>query len=219
MCELNNVAAYKKVIAMQTISWNVPEDSVRSHIPTKYSIRFGFTQWFIVYFDGTPFFRVSSTLMTIRSKPSVSNWEWDNGYLGQSNENEYPVRVANSGPSSGLEVSLLAHKQDHTSLCTQSDEDFVVNLSTPGETSQVNQFDFEVPISTNSLLSIEPKLTITSDVLSSFTPKQRGCFYDVERRLTYFKFYSANNCVMECLSNYTAMQCGCVLFNMPRMYL
>lgn len=160
--------------------------------------------------------------MTIRNNPNISKWEWDSGYKGDSVENEYPLRVIESGPQAGLEMSLIAHEQDHTSLCTANEEEFEVILSVPGESRNMknsNEFNIQVPISTDSLLSMEPELTITSEALRSYSPNQRGCFYNFERRLAFFEIYSYKNCIFECLANYTALHYGCVPFFMPRTYL
>lgn len=153
--------------------------------------------------------------MTTRSNTNVSNWEWDNGYLSESTENEYPLRVTHSG--NRLEMTLFEHNQGHLSLCGDNDEEFLVILSAPGDTSYYRS-QFRVPMSTNSFLEMEPKMTITSEALRSYTPRQRECFFNSERRLAFFKTFSDKNCIYECVSNYTAMVCGCVPFNMPRMY-
>lgn len=35
-------------------------------------------------------------------------------------------------------------------------------------------------------------------------------------KLRFYKNYTQANCEMECLSNYTKNECGCVKFSMPR---
>ncbi|KAJ0178603.1 hypothetical protein K1T71_005378 [Dendrolimus kikuchii] len=43
----------------------------------------------------------------------------------------------------------------------------------------------------------------------------RQCYFEGEKSLKYFSTYTAHNCWLECLSNYTFMKCGCVGFYMP----
>lgn len=51
---------------------------------------------------------------------------------------------------------------------------------------------------------------------SSFSPENRGCYFQGERELEFFKIYTKSHCVIECLSNYTVKTCGCAKFSMPR---
>lgn len=156
--------------------------------------------------------------MTTRNVSNVANWEWDRGYLRKSVDTEYPLRVADSGPDNGLTMTLIAHKQDQTSLCVANEEEFTVTLYTPGEFGEFSIVDFRATMPASLLLPIEPSLTITSEALRSYSPAKRECFYDSERRLAFFKIYTIRNCYIECISNYTAMLCGCVSFYMPSMY-
>lgn len=153
--------------------------------------------------------------------PNVLNWEWDSGYKGPSIEDEYPLRVDQSGRDTGLEITFVAHEQDRTSLCTANDEEFNVVLSAPGDSMNYQfeeEFDIDVPISTSSLLSMEPELITTSGELRSYSPGERGCFYNDERRLAFYKVYTKQNCEMECIANLTLMQLKCTAFYHPRKY-
>lgn len=153
------------------------------------------------------------------NNPNVSNWEWDGGYKGASGENEYPLRVDESGPDAGLEITLFTHDKDRTSLCTKNDEEFDVILSVPGESMNIallTTFEIKVPILTNSYILMEPKLTTTSEGLRGYSPNERGCFYNDERRLDFHKIYSENNCDLECATNYSMHLYGCAFFFSPR---
>lgn len=46
--------------------------------------------------------------------------------------------------------------------------------------------------------------------------ERRQCFFNEERYLQFFKVYTQQNCELECLTNFTLSQCGCVKFSMPR---
>ncbi|KAI8424617.1 hypothetical protein MSG28_003050 [Choristoneura fumiferana] len=58
----------------------------------------------------------------------------------------------------------------------------------------------------------------TSSSLRSYPPEIRQCYFPEERQLRYFLTYTASNCRLECLSNYTFQHCGCVWFHMPQKY-
>jgi len=65
---------------------------------------------------------------------------------------------------------------------------------------------------------IKPTLMTTSPGLRDYLPHKRQCYYSDEKRLEYFKFYSQNNCKLECFTNATLERCGCVAFYMPSKY-
>lgn len=54
------------------------------------------------------------------------------------------------------------------------------------------------------------------DSLRSFSPERRGCYFEGERQLKFFRAYTKANCDWECVTNYTLSMCGCVKFSMPR---
>jgi amiloride-sensitive sodium channel len=49
---------------------------------------------------------------------------------------------------------------------------------------------------------IIPEITQTDENLRSFTPEERGCYFEGERKLKYFKVYSRRNCELETLSEF-----------------
>jgi hypothetical protein len=56
----------------------------------------------------------------------------------------------------------------------------------------------------------------TNEDLRKFPPKIRGCYFEDEKKLKFFKIYTKNNCDLECMTNYNKEFCGCVHFSMPR---
>lgn len=59
-------------------------------------------------------------------------------------------------------------------------------------------------------------MVTSSGLRDYYTPQVRGCYFRSERQLRFFKLYSQKKCEMECLSNFTRDECGCVQFYMPR---
>lgn len=45
---------------------------------------------------------------------------------------------------------------------------------------------------------------------------RRQCYLKDEKYLQHFQIYTQSNCELECLTNLTLKDCGCVLFYMPR---
>lgn len=157
-------------------------------------------------------------MMIVKNKPNITNWNWDDGYKAKISKNEYPMRVGDPGRLAGLELSLASRKQDHTIFCTAY-EGFLVILSSPGTLFETSLTQFHAYYSVDILVSVEPKLTITSDILRSYDPDQRECFFSSERPLRFFKTFTKYNCKLECVANFTQIQCGCVQFYLPRKCL
>lgn len=155
--------------------------------------------------------------MIIKNNPNVSNWEWEKGYLDASMESDYPFRITESGPDFGLKLSLIVHEQDYTSMCAYNEDEFYMFLTVPTETRDLNPTTFHIPISTDSLISIEAQLNVISNSIRNWNINKRNCAYGSDHPLTYFKSYSTTNCLKECLSNLTAKTCDCVPYFMPRM--
>lgn len=54
----------------------------------------------------------------------------------------------------------------------------------------------------------------TADELVNYKPKDRRCYFSSERKLKYYKIYNQQNCLNECLIDFTLETCGCVGFHM-----
>jgi acid-sensing ion channel, other len=65
---------------------------------------------------------------------------------------------------------------------------------------------------------ITPEIIQTDEDLKSIDPKKRGCFFEGERKLKFFKVYSRRNCEYECISNYLGSlnDFNCTQFHMAR---
>lgn len=162
-----------------------------------------------VVFDG---------MKMMKKIPKVSDWSLENGYKNISiGENEYPIRVGYSDKQTALDISMLSDTRDLTQYCKEFSSGFKVILTTPGESFEMSRNFFRVPLSAKSTITVNPILTTTSDALRNYFPMQRKCFYNSERQLRFFKFYSKSNCEAECLTKFINDTCGCVKFFMPSM--
>jgi acid-sensing ion channel, other len=73
-----------------------------------------------------------------------------------------------------------------------------------------NGHDFEVLIT--------PEIITTDEGLKSYDPMKRGCYFQGERKLKYFKYYTKNNCMFECRAEqfYVEPKLNCTPFFMVR---
>lgn len=132
----------------------------------------------------------------------------------QPNET-YPHRVFGAGARAGFFALLKLNDTDAEYVCRGPVQGFKVLLHIPGEVPQVSKHYFRVPLLEEVLISIKPNMITTSENLRHYKPWERQCYFSDERQLRFFKIYTQRNCELECLSNFTLAQCGCVKFSLP----
>ncbi|XP_077285587.1 pickpocket protein 28-like isoform X2 [Arctopsyche grandis] len=143
-------------------------------------------------------------------------WTLDRGYPKNLPLDTYPVRGTGSGAKAGLVILLRAYNYDLDYLCRGPVQGFKILLHSPTEVPRVSQQYFRVPLSQEVIAAIKPNMMTTSEGLKDYDPERRQCFFPYERKLKFFKVYTQRNCELECLTNYTMLQCSCVTFSMPR---
>lgn len=162
------------------------------------------------------FFNVTQRSANQRS----SNWNIDDGYETKAeDEKPYPYRVIGAGLQYSLIVILKINKYDIDPLCGGKTQGFRIGFHSPGDIARVKKNFFDLSPKQAVFYSIEPKYIETTKEVRKFTPHQRQCFLNTERKLRFYRQYTRNNCLLECLSNYILAQCGCVRFSMLRMYI
>lgn len=55
----------------------------------------------------------------------------------------------------------------------------------------------------------------TDETVKVWSPQKRGCYFENERYLRYFRIYTKNNCERECDTNNTYDMCGCAQLSQP----
>lgn len=78
---------------------------------------------------------------------------------------------------------------------------------------------FKIDYDQELLVEVTPKHIRTTEQVLQMDINKRECYLPDENFLKYFKFYTVSNCQLECLTNLTLKNCGCVLFYMPSRYL
>lgn len=89
----------------------------------------------------------------------------------------------------------------------------------PDEGPQIWKKFFHISPGRTVLFTLSPMLVITSPDIQKYSLDWRQCFFNSERSLRFYKQYTQRNCEMECMSNFTLAECGCVEFSMPSIIL
>lgn len=143
-----------------------------------------------------------------------SNWTLQGGYTSYAAE-IYPHRVIGSGITAGLNLELRVKSSDIDYACKGPVQGFKIALHTPGEMPRMNQIFYQVPLKQQVLIAVKPEVVTTSLELHAYSPKRRQCYFNGERNLNFFKIYTQSNCELECLTEFTLKECGCVKFSQP----
>lgn len=164
--------------------------------------------------------RMNEDLISVRNNSKAEHWNLEDGYNKtiKVDPETYPYRVFGAGARLGLFTLLRLYEQHLEYLCRGPVQGFKITLHTPGEVPQVSKHYFRVPYLQEVLVAVRPNMITTSDGLRHYEPNRRQCFFDSERNLKFFKVYTQRNCELECLSNFTKTECGCVKFSMPRKF-
>lgn len=121
-----------------------------------------------------------------------------------------------AGGRSGFNIFFVMNFTDLDYVCRGPVQGFKFMLHTPGEVPRVSKHFYRVPLQQEIVVSVKPNMMTTSESVRGYSPHGRQCYFDDEKYLKYFKNYTQSNCQLECLSNFTLSECGCVKFSMPR---
>lgn len=153
---------------------------------------------------------------TEQRRPSATEWSLDTGYLGNATWASHPERTPTSGILAGLRISLPFNLFDIDILCKSNSQGAKIVFHAPGDIPNLSKQYFRISPNQEMIMSVKPNMMITSEQLHAYDPKRRQCYFQDERPLHFFRRYTQVNCELECLTNYTVQQCGCVKFAMPR---
>lgn len=143
----------------------------------------------------------------------------EDGYRSNINESElYPHCVFGSDIYDSMsivtEISLI--KTHETCDSSSFPSGFMLSLHMPDEPPKSISNFMYIPAEYEVFISVKPKMNhimiATSDGLRKYAPEVRGCFFNSERPLGFFKSYSQQKFELECLANCTKNTCGCVHF-------
>ncbi|XP_017488463.1 PREDICTED: pickpocket protein 28 [Rhagoletis zephyria] len=145
----------------------------------------------------------------------TGNWSLDDGYVDQG-YNSYPQRTAFSSARNGFFAFLQGYEHNFEYACRSFKQGYKVFVTSPESVPVTTGNYILVPHGDEVMVSVLPNYVISTDNLHDFSPEKRQCYFNDERYLRYFRFYSESNCQVECLTNFTINKCGCAKFWMPK---
>lgn len=149
-----------------------------------------------------------------QSKP-LHHWNWDRGYYEPNIEESYPHRMNGAGIRRAITIILKQDIEDINYVC-RATEASKVTLHLPIDFPKPYKNYVNVPLGSEVIIEIKPKMFITSEKIRGYRPQRRQCYYNSERHLKYFETYSEHNCRLECIANLTYHRCGCIKYSLPR---
>lgn len=157
-----------------------------------------------------------------RNKNIPRAWNLENGYERKNaiDPKMFPYEVLGAGNRGAFSIVLRMFENDFDYICRGSIIGYKVAIHLTGDLPSIlssNHF-IRIPNKQETLVTFEPKVMRTADSLRSYSPNDRGCFFSNEGTLKYFKEYTQRNCELECLTDHTLRNCGCVKFSMPSKY-
>jgi acid-sensing ion channel, other len=157
-------------------------------------------------FNGLKVYRTNN----LDSDISKDNWTLDNGYT-------YDDDFITPRPATDQMLIMFLIAIDYMSdgLCKGPIKGFNVYLHLPNEAPQISKHYYLVPFEQTVQINIIPKMIKTAPELRDFSIDKRQCYFNDERYLRFFRYYTQNNCEVECLANLTVSKCGCQRFYMP----
>ncbi|XP_031340949.1 pickpocket protein 28-like [Photinus pyralis] len=143
--------------------------------------------------------------------PKSDNWTLEGGYLQGESLEVFPRRSFMSGTDGGLTMKYVYTNDSHLDyLCGECIQGFKVALHHPSELPNMDKH-FRLPLNHAVFVGVKPSLTVSTELLD-YSPKARKCYFFSEKYLASYKLYTQQNCLYECLANYTLEHCGCIPF-------
>lgn len=139
-------------------------------------------------------------------------WTLQDGYV-TNDETIFPFRIISEN---SMEFILMHPKTETNNYCPALRNSYKIIFHMPNEIPTKFHDYIYSSMGTQFLISMTAKHFLTDSTLQKYKPEIRGCFYENERKLKFFKSYTKAHCDIECLTNHTLRACGCVKFSMPR---
>jgi acid-sensing ion channel, other len=126
----------------------------------------------------------------------------------------YPL-MSSSADGNGLQISMQ-HNKNIREDDNCAAPGFVVHspFELAGSYDHNERIDFYYGYHLEILIT--PEIIKTDASLTSYEPKERGCYFEGEKKLKFFKIYTRRNCEFECYAQYFISKLRCVPFFMVR---
>jgi amiloride-sensitive sodium channel len=141
-----------------------------------------------------------------------SIWSLDRGYSTDASDKQ-PFRA-----SKRHTFMAFMHLDDELAgnVCLQHGKSFTFILHMPNEIATIFHDENSIGYGIQKHAVLTAVSYRTDEALRSYSPDIRGCYFEDEKKLRFFRSYTKNHCDLECLTNFTLAKCGCVKFSMPR---
>jgi amiloride-sensitive sodium channel len=143
-----------------------------------------------------------------------AHWTLFGNYVAKKNQTMFfPVRA--------LKFNIITfytylNETDSANVCQGTGKVFPIILHMPNETPTPFHEEIYLEYDRRKTITVVVKTYKSTEDLRKFSPEKRGCYFDDERQLKFYKSYTKSHCDFECMTNYTLKECGCVKFSMPR---
>lgn len=127
----------------------------------------------------------------------------------------YPYEILGAGSRGAFTVVLRLFENEFDYVCRGPIIGYKIAIHLPGDLPQISNHFIRIPTKQETLITFNPQVLRTADNLHNYSPDARGCNFPNEGTLKYFKEYTQRNCELECLTDHTLKNCGCVKFSMP----
>jgi amiloride-sensitive sodium channel len=138
-------------------------------------------------------------------------WSLEGGY--KSDSASFPLRARFSFYKT---FYFVIDQEDFPNFCFFRSKSYLFYLHLPNEILTPFHAINHLKIDNTQINYLSATLKTTDESLRSYTPEQRRCYFEGERKLKFFASYTKAQCELECLTNNTLKECGCVQFFMPR---
>ncbi|RZB38942.1 ASC domain containing protein [Asbolus verrucosus] len=146
---------------------------------------------------------------------SATKWNIEHGYSEDADVDVYPKRALLAGARYALKFELKLPMEKADVTCRDSVSGYRILFHAPMRLPCLSQQYIRVPLDSAFSAAIRPDQIMTSEAVKNYPAQKRNCYFPSEKKLKYFRVYSQVNCNVECLTEFTLRECGCVLFFMP----
>ncbi|XP_072945712.1 pickpocket protein 28-like [Epargyreus clarus] len=151
------------------------------------------------------------------AETSSLDWDLDGGYPKNfpPDFNVRPWRIKSAGESHALNLELYLNSSEHQDGCDGNNFGFTLMVKSPADHVYTTTV-IRLPMNKMTSIEIVPTTHKTDSSLRALEPNLRQCYFQNERHLEHFLFYSGTNCKQDILINYTKRICNCIYYNWPR---
>jgi amiloride-sensitive sodium channel len=161
----------------------------------------------------SPFLNNENHNVVLDDDNEMVQWSLENGFVKDHDMDSIPITAQKIKP---VRFLLSLNKSDAENYCVALFETFNFFMHLPNEMpTPLHQRNY-VRFGDIKFMMLTAKMYSADDELRRIEPEARGCYFEGERKLKFFKSYTKMHCEFECMTNYTLKVCGCVKFSMPR---